>query len=206
MQLRPRKQPVQQRSRAVMEALVEATARVLAADGYRGATTKRIAEVAGVSVGSLYQYFPNKEALVFAVAQRHFDDVLGRIATVSFSPGVPLPAAVAGFVQAMIDAHQLEAEVHAALTEQMLALGPEPYAETQVRAIAVVKGLLMARRAEVDVGDLDTVAWLLATTVESAVHRALMEGPRRLGHPALAPEITRLVCRYLRLEEDGGSP
>jgi AcrR family transcriptional regulator len=63
----PRKSASQERSRLTVEALLEATARVLMKDGYDRASTNKIAAVAGVSIGSLYQYFPSKEALVAAV-------------------------------------------------------------------------------------------------------------------------------------------
>ena len=68
---KPRKAASQVRSRATVDALVEATARILVKEGFDKASTNRIADVAGVSVGSLYQYFPSKEALVAAVAERH---------------------------------------------------------------------------------------------------------------------------------------
>ena len=67
----PRKYASQDRSRATVDALVEATARILIREGFDKASTNRIAEVAGVSVGSLYQYFPSKEALVAALIDRH---------------------------------------------------------------------------------------------------------------------------------------
>src|SRR5579859_5011283 len=67
----PRKHAAQDRSRATVDALVEATARILVRDGFDRASTNRIAAEAGVSIGSLYQYFPSKEALVAAVIDRH---------------------------------------------------------------------------------------------------------------------------------------
>src|SRR6185437_5949733 len=78
-QTSPRKIASQQRSRATVDALVEATARVLVEEGYERASTNRIAQVAGVSIGSLYQYFPSKEALVAAAAERHQQE-LARVA------------------------------------------------------------------------------------------------------------------------------
>ncbi|HVN27197.1 MAG TPA: helix-turn-helix domain-containing protein, partial [Candidatus Binataceae bacterium] len=71
----PRKSASQERSRATVDALLEATARVLIKEGYDRASTNRIAEVAGVSIGSLYQYFPSKEALVAAVIDRHTEEI-----------------------------------------------------------------------------------------------------------------------------------
>ena len=71
----PRKSASQERSRATVDALLEATARVLLKEGYDRASINRIAEVAGVSIGSLYQYFPSKEALVAAVIDRHTREI-----------------------------------------------------------------------------------------------------------------------------------
>src|SRR5690606_15486071 len=87
---KPRKAAIQQRSRATVDALVEATARILVREGFDKASTNRIAEVAGVSVGSLYQYFPGKEALVAAVIERHQQEIMqtvrGELAEVLSQP------------------------------------------------------------------------------------------------------------------------
>ena len=87
---KPRKVASQERSRATVDALVEATARILVKEGFDKASTNRIAEVAGVSVGSLYQYFPSKEALVAAVIERHQQEIMqtvrGELAEVSVQP------------------------------------------------------------------------------------------------------------------------
>src|SRR5579872_2456949 len=76
LRTQPRKQASQDRSRATVEALIEATARILIREGFDGASTNRIAAQAGVSVGSLYQYFPSKEALVAAVIDRHHQELM----------------------------------------------------------------------------------------------------------------------------------
>src|SRR5689334_3047576 len=67
----PRKQPRQARSQHMVETILEATARILAERGYVGTNTNLVAERAGVSVGSLYQYFPNKKSLVAALHERY---------------------------------------------------------------------------------------------------------------------------------------
>src|SRR5262245_37742302 len=71
-----RKSASQERSRATVDALLEATARILIREGYDRASTNRIAHVAGVSIGSLYQYFPSKEALVAALIDRHKQEII----------------------------------------------------------------------------------------------------------------------------------
>src|SRR5262245_43578538 len=75
-QTNPRKLASQQRSRRTVDALIEATARILVKEGYDRASTNRIAHVAGVSIGSLYQYFPSKEALVAALIDRHKQEII----------------------------------------------------------------------------------------------------------------------------------
>jgi AcrR family transcriptional regulator len=69
----PRKLPTQDRSKQLVDSLLSATAKILVRLGYEGLTTNRVAEEAGVSVGSLYQYFPNKESLIAALIQRWSD-------------------------------------------------------------------------------------------------------------------------------------
>ena len=66
----PRKKPIQGRSKATVEAILEGTIRVLLDEGFETLTTTRVAEVAGVGVGTLYQYFPAKESLLFALLER----------------------------------------------------------------------------------------------------------------------------------------
>lgn len=73
--LKPRKKPVQERSSVTVDAIYTATIQVLLTDGLNKLTTTRVAERAGVSVGTLYQYFPNKEALLFAILLNHFEEM-----------------------------------------------------------------------------------------------------------------------------------
>src|SRR6185436_592878 len=86
----PRKRPKQARSQQTVDALLEATARVLGARGFEGATTNEIARVAGVSVGSLYQYFPSKEALVAALLEQRTRADLEHIFAAALPAGAPL--------------------------------------------------------------------------------------------------------------------
>src|SRR5882757_10109949 len=77
--LKPRKRPVQARSEATVSAIFEASIQVLLTVGYRKMTTTRVAERAGVSVGTLYQYFPNRKALIAAVIERYLDDIAAAV-------------------------------------------------------------------------------------------------------------------------------
>lgn len=76
----PRKYPSQARSKVTFEAILDATARILTREGYGAVNTNRIAEVAGVGIASVYEYFPGKEAVVAALAEREFDGFVHRVA------------------------------------------------------------------------------------------------------------------------------
>ena len=82
----PRKIPRQERSRATVEAILDAAAHVLVKDGFDGASTNRIADAAGVSIGSLYQYFPSKEALIAGISERNRADAVASFAQVEQAP------------------------------------------------------------------------------------------------------------------------
>ena len=75
----PRKSATQERSKATVDALLSATARVLVKEGHDRASTNKVAETAGVSIGSLCRYFPSNEALVSAVIDRHVGEMTSRL-------------------------------------------------------------------------------------------------------------------------------
>ncbi|AFT71054.1 Transcriptional regulator, TetR family [Alloalcanivorax dieselolei B5] len=106
--LSPRKMPRQARSQATLEAIFQATIQVLLSEGRQRLTTIRVAERAGTSVGTLYQYYPNKQALLFAVVRRHVTEVGEQVRRAAESVhGKPLAdivsAVVSAFVRAKID-------------------------------------------------------------------------------------------------------
>ena len=126
---RPRKSPKQERSKATVEAILGATARVLVREGYEGATTSRIAEVSGYGVGSLYDYFPNKESLVVALIERHAEEMV-EVAEATFRAheDSALNVAVRAWVEAGVRAHLASPELHKVLVEQVPKVGgPGPH-------------------------------------------------------------------------------
>lgn len=119
--LRPRKQPRQERSRETVEALLEAAAQVFERHGYAAGTTNRIAARAGVSIGSLYQYFPNKDALLLALVQRHVDEGAARmgplLAELADDPP-PLRDALQSLVAGLVALHAGRPALHRVLFEE----------------------------------------------------------------------------------------
>jgi AcrR family transcriptional regulator len=199
----PRKSASQERSRLTVDALLEATARVLMKEGYDRASTNKIAAVAGVSIGSLYQYFPSKEALVAAVIDRHMQemfqvvrDALAKVAA------RPIEVAARELVSVMLDAHRVNPELHGVLAEQVPRTGRLENIEAINReAYALVRGYLEAHRDELDVADPDVAAFICVTAVEALTHAAIVRRPEILTDEKadrLVDDVTRLVVRFLR--------
>jgi AcrR family transcriptional regulator len=112
----PRKTPTQARSAVTVEAISEATIQVLLSHGEERLTTTRIAERAGVSVGTLYQYYPNKLALLFAVMEHHLNNVAGRVeAACESACHKPLAEMIREMVEAFVDAKMERADISVAL-------------------------------------------------------------------------------------------
>lgn len=195
----PRKAPSQRRSRELVDVLVRATARVLVRDGYEGCNTNRVAEVAGVSIGSVYQYFPNKEALVIAVMERHQAKIREAVAAHFASLGdASLDTAVHTLVRAMLDAHRIEPRLHQVLMEQVPRIGALKKLRAQHAAYQpMVIAWLEAHRDQLGVTDAGVSSFLLIAAVEGVLQRVLTERPGFIADHQLEQELTRLIVRYL---------
>lgn len=199
----PRKSASQERSRLTVNAILEATARVLMKEGYDRASTNKIAAVAGVSIGSLYQYFPSKEALVAAVSERHSHEVLQlmRNALVKVAAR-PIEVAAREFVLVTIDAHRINPKLHRVLAEQIPRIGRLENVEAINQGFhALIRGYLDAHRDEIDVADLDVAAFICVTAVEALTHAAVLYRPDILTEEKaekFVDEVTDLVVRYLQ--------
>jgi AcrR family transcriptional regulator len=198
----PRKLASQERSRATVQALLDATARVLTREGYDRASTNRIAATAGVSVGSLYQYFPNKEALVAALVARHNREMLDLLReALKEVASLDLATAIAKLVRAAVDAHRVDPALHRVFDEQVPRMGQLAKIEAlQGETFQLVRSYLEERRDEISVRDLDSTTSILVTTVEALSHQFVIHRP---GAPErdrdrFIDEVTRLVVGYLQ--------
>ena len=198
----PRKSASQERSRATVQALLDATARVLTREGYDRASTNRIAATAGVSVGSLYQYFPNKEALVAALVARHNREMLDLLReALKEVASLDLATAIAKLVRAAVDAHRVDPALHRVFDEQVPRMGQLAKIEAlQGETFQLVRSYLEERRDEISVRDLDSTTSILVTTVEALTHQFVIHRP---GAPErdrdrFIDEVTRLVVGYLQ--------
>ena len=202
-QSNPRKEASQARSRLTVDTLLEATARVLKKEGYDRASTNKIAAAAGVSIGSLYQYFPSKEALVAAVIERHTQELSQVVHKALLKvAGRPFEIAVRELVAAAIDAHRVDPKLHRVLAEEVPRTGRLENIEAVERnARKLFRDYLEAHRSKIAVADLDLAAFIFVTTVEALTHSAVLRNPDILADEkakAFVDEVTRLVLRYLR--------
>jgi AcrR family transcriptional regulator len=199
----PRKEASQERSRATVDALIEATARILVREGFDRASTNRIAEEAGVSIGSLYQYYPSKEALVAAVIDRHNHELMQVVRTaLAKVAALPIEKAVRKLVAVAIDAHRIDPKLHRVLAEQIPRTGRLEKVETFNREIyTLFRAYLEDRRDELRTVDLGLAAFVCVTSIEALTHTAVLHRSDIFSDEAvgtLVDEATRLVIRYLR--------
>lgn len=197
--LTPRKKAKQARSQATIEAILQAAAQILVHDGLEAASTNRIAEKAGVSVGSLYQYFPGKEAVIYALVERHvlrmqkqLEDHLEKFV------GVAIEEAVPAYVEAMFEVHRVEPKLHRVFQEQLPKLaGRDEFQRWSETTEATVRAFLELHRERLRPKDLDLAAFLLVHSVEAVIHAVAILRPRYLERRVLAEEVSQLVLRYL---------
>jgi AcrR family transcriptional regulator len=200
---KPRKNAAQQRSRATVDALIDATARILVREGFDKASTNRIAEVAGVSVGSLYQYYPSKEALVAAVIDRHNLELMQvvRVALAEVA-SQPLEKAVRRLVAVAVKAHRIDPRLHRVLAEQIPRTGRLANVEIFNREIfALFRAYLESHSDELRRLEPGLAAFVCVTSIEALTHNAVLHSPEVLSDETvgtLVEETTRLVVGYLR--------
>ncbi|MGB3819514.1 MAG: TetR/AcrR family transcriptional regulator [Achromobacter pulmonis] len=195
----PRKSPRQQRSQQTVDAILQATARVLAEHGYAGTNTNRIAETAGVSIGSLYQYFPNKNALIAALHDRHDQQMLALIDQVlDGNPAATLRERVAAIVAASLRAHLLEPALHRVLEREFpLFDPPRDHSRADQDIHRRMRHLLELHRAEIAQPDRELATYVVLRIMESMVHAAALEPPAGFSAGQLEQAVVDAVMGYL---------
>lgn len=190
-----RKTPRQERSTATVEAILEAATYILTTRGWEAFTTNEIARKAGVNIASLYQYFPNKEAIVAELQRRHIQAIDRSL------PAPPAELTLAGCLRLVLEAVVAEHRVHPALHRVFadelprslrLDAGPRPGEAAWAERIASL----------VAVPDADIAALVTRVAAHAIIHEAATARPELLEHPLFVPELVRLLEAYL----SGGAP
>jgi AcrR family transcriptional regulator len=193
-----RRKPTQTRSLQTVEALLGAVVRVLKREGPDAVNTNRIAEVAGISIGSVYQYFPDKRAIFVALHQRHIQEIDRLIeAKLVENATAPLDQFVRAIIEGMVDAHTHDPELYSELYKQVphQADGTQDFA---VRLHRTFRLALASRAKELPRGrDLDKVAFIVAHMVDSLSHGAVLRRPPGLSLTAAKEEAVHAILAYL---------
>ena len=191
------RKPKQGRSKATVAAILEAGARILAERGWAGFNTNVIAERAGVSIGSLYEYFPNKQALIDEIAATHIAQ--GEALLLSAAAGMvgsdDPGALVDALVQGLVDLHKDDPRLHRALSSEV-PLSPDIRARVETLRQGAIA--FVARALEPHVNTPGVAAQLLVDTADTVVHRWFVEDDGTLAPPErMAEELRRMLLAYL---------
>jgi len=196
--VQPRKIPRQARSAATVDTIHTATIQILLADGAARLTTTRVAERAGVSVGTMYQYFPHKQALLFAILERQLQMVeKSMLAAIERLEGCGLATIADGLAKAWLDAKTADITTSRAI----YAIAAEfDIAELMERGLQCIRrefGRLLATAPDGQFVDLDSTAFMLMALISGSV-RAVMEiGAPESDLARLRRELPRACYAYL---------
>lgn len=192
-----RKAPRQARSGGTFEAIVEAAAHILATEGAARLTTNRIAKRAGVSIGSLYQYFPNKQAIVRALLERALDRSARLRPSLLDDTAQPLGRRMRAAVDWHFDARLEDPALARALrrlAESVLPSGQrkELQALRSERTRRTVESVLREAR------DAEQVAFVVEVCIDAIVEAVVSRRAEWIGDTAFRGEVSRLLERYLQ--------
>ena len=192
-----RKAPRQRRSQSTVESIVEAGARVLAQKGWANFTTNEVARIAGVSIGSLYQYFPNNLAIAEAIRKRHLDEILLMLPDwEEQDEEISLEQRVDRLIAAVIALHGTNQSLHRVLIEEVPLAPREFYNAFECEYHRRFETLIRATGGTNDAeSDRSVAARILADTLEGIVHAAARRND--LMSPVVRREATRMMMSYL---------
>ena len=199
--LQPRKRPVQQRSRFTVDQILEASAHVFAKRGYAGTTTNHIAERAGVSIGSLYQYFPNKDTVLVALHARHMEsasEVLRTMMEEALSEKKAPEHLLRRFVRQIVEMHASEPALHHVLLYE----GPRtPELSKKLHAIedsmAHTVEQMLAERGGISRPHAKHAAYLVVHVVENMAHEYVIHPPPDMPSEVFVEELVTMLSGYI---------
>ena len=194
-----RNPPRQPRSRATVAAILDAMIRVLDREGSDAATTTRVAEVAGCSVGTLYQYFSNRDAILDALQDRELaratELMHGVLARGANGSGAEVARAV---VTGLLDLYAAAPALHRVLVIEGLRVTPPDRVQAfDVRVVNLIRAFLGSTSIAIRRRNLDAAAFVIYQSVRATMLARLLEAPPQIDDETLIEELTDLVLRYL---------
>jgi AcrR family transcriptional regulator len=195
----PRRLPTQGRSKVTVEAIVEAAIAVLKKYGLAKTTTNRIAEKAGVSVGTLYQYFPSKEAITSAIIDKHIEGIANLFRPrILEGVGRPFDESIPSLVQLLIELHAVDPNLHRILDEQVPYLGKlDRRHQASLAFQQIIANDYRSRPEQVRVRDPELAAFMIVNLADHIVHQAVNYHPEYLENGRLKEGLSDLIRRYV---------
>jgi AcrR family transcriptional regulator len=196
--MQPRKQPVQQRSTATVTAILDATIQVLTAIGKERLTTTRVAERAGVSVGTLYQYFPNKRSLLQATLRRHLIAVTEAVERAcELHKGESLCEMVTAIADTFFHAKMKEPKVSLALYSVSSDVdGVRIVEELRIRTTKALTSVLATAPERLAI-DLELAGFMVQGAMTGVSRRMLEAHVSTKEHERLREELAAMLCAYV---------
>lgn len=194
------KKPRQARAQVTRSAILDATIRILERESLDAATTTRIAEVAGVSVGSLYHYFPHRDAILDALQDREFERALAHMQGVLSRDNLQLAPRqlIELVVRGLADLYAASPALHRVLViEGLRVTATERVQAFDLRVIAVIRQFLAVRSDQLRCTDFDTAAFVAYQSVRATMLASLLERVPALDQETLIEQVVDLVTRYL---------
>ncbi len=194
-----RKLPQQERSRETVRAILDGATRVLSREGYDRASTNRIAEVAGVSIGSVYQFFPNKEAIFAALRKRFFDELTVVFQAEAHRLRGQRESLRVG-LELVLRARRKNRMLHRALDEQLpFSVG---FDDTLHRlALDLAREGFAELPAAVRPADSEMTARICVTVLDAVTRMASVQYPEYLDSEDFVDEVTELLWRFVYRED-----
>lgn len=198
----PRRMPRQERARDIVRALLTATIQVLEREGLEGASVERISRVAGVSPGSLYQYFSRKEALFVAAYEAHCAQVQERVVQLLSAHASASPAQAArAIITELVALNQRAPQLHRALRWLGAQYAEQPPVRAAHARLRQAVGDFLAR--SLPPADAERVGFLAMHLVEAAVHAIVLDAPTHMNSEALVREAELALRSYLEATRAG---
>lgn len=196
--LKARKRPRQARAAATVDAIFEAAIQVLLADGPRGLTTTRVAERAGVSVGTLYQYYGNKQALLYALNERYMDVLAAKVESTCLAHhGQPIAEMVEALVTTYWRAKTERAEVTLALYQAAVELDTESLIGAFARRVDAASAKMLASAPDGTLPDLAMVNLTLLTAIFGTVRNVFDRNLAAPERDAVYRQLIRMCRAYV---------
>lgn len=195
------KSPTQERSRQTVATILEACSRLLISEGFYSITTDKIAKEAGVSIGSLYQFFGNKESVVQAVVKNLIEEDKRSITEKmrSISP-LPPEQRIKAMIEMAVETIRHNSDLRAKLTTIQYYVAEADYMSESIRFYQeVVRYNLPTMPGR----DMEKVSYIVVNAFIGLVNNMSIDKPDAIHDPALIKELHQLFFKYLDLKADG---